>query len=105
MTNEEAKKIRSAFNNGFEYPFGGGSIHACNIGEVNRHAKLLNEALEKQIPKKPIEKAQTGFDFEVAHSLVCPYCNAPIVNVWSKSEYNPRFCHYCGQKLDWGDEQ
>lgn len=60
-------------------------------------------ALEKQIPKKPTEKAQEGFDFEVAHCLVCSYCNAPIVNVWSKAEYKPKFCHYCGQALDWSE--
>ena len=63
------------------------------------------EALEKQIPKKPTEKAQEGFDFEIAHCLVCSYCNASIVNVWSKAEYRPKFCHYCGQALDWSDTE
>ena len=52
---------------------------------------LCKKALEKQIPKKPTEKVQEGFDFEVAHCLVCSYCNAPIVNVWSKAEYKPKF--------------
>ena len=65
--------------------------------------EIAIEALEKQIPRKPTEKVQEGFDFEVAHCLVCSYCNAPIVNVWSKVEYKPKFCHYCGQALDWGE--
>lgn len=65
--------------------------------------EIAIEALEKQIPRKPTEKVQEGFDFEVAHCLVCSYCNAPIVNVWSKVEYKPKFCHYCGQALDWSE--
>lgn len=29
MTNKEANKIRSAYANGFEYPFGNGSLENC----------------------------------------------------------------------------
>lgn len=55
-------------------------------------------ALKKQAPKEPILKAMDGFDFDVAAEICCPSCSSPIVNV------RPRFCHYCGQALDWSDE-
>lgn len=42
-------------------------------------------ALEKQIPKKPIEK----FPFEV-----CPGCDRAVLG-------HMKFCCECGQKLDW----
>lgn len=58
------------------------------------------KALEKQIPKKPMLQECDFFDFR----LVCPECKQPIVNVWNETEYKPNFCHYCGQKLDWSDE-
>ena len=40
---------------------------------------------------------------EIASHLVCPVCKMPIVNVWSRKEYRPRYCHVCGQRLDWSD--
>lgn len=33
--------------------------------------------------------------------LGCPNCKKPIANVTSSRVYRPRFCHYCGQALDW----
>lgn len=43
-------------------------------------------ALEKQIPKKPVE---------VRNEIVCPTCRTLV----GSSPY----CRYCGQALDWGD--
>ena len=61
---------------------------------------LAIEALEKQIPKKGI---MIGDNY--SSILSCPNCRKPIVNVWSRSEYKPNYCHYCGQKLDWSDTE
>lgn len=33
--------------------------------------------------------------------LSCPNCRKPIVNVWNIAKYEPNYCHYCGQALDW----
>ena len=63
----------------------------------------LEELVEKATPKKPILKAMEGYSAEVASHLVCPSCGKPIVNVWSSAEYKPRYCHYCGQALDWSE--
>ena len=38
MTEMEAQKIRSAYSNGFQYPFGGGFAENCDMDEVNRTA-------------------------------------------------------------------
>lgn len=34
----------------------------------------------------------------------CPNCKKLIINVWSTATYMPRYCHYCGQALDWGKD-
>lgn len=56
------------------------------------------------VAEKPILKSMDGFDTEVASQLVCPNCRNPIVNVWNTDKYKPNYCHYCGQKFDWGEE-
>lgn len=63
------------------------------------YIKLAISALEYRIPKKPI---LIGNDYDSA--LSCPNCKQAIINVWNKKNYNPRYCHYCGQALDWRDD-
>ena len=52
---------------------------------------LAIEALDKQIPKKPIEKFALSDDIGAG---LCPFCNEGV-----NEEMN--FCSYCGQALDW----
>lgn len=94
MTEREATKIRSAFNNGFEYPFGGGLRENCDMKEVNRHAELLDEAIKKQIPKMPIRNRQETIRYTDAYS--CPNCGGNF-SATGVAEY----CYHCGQQLDW----
>lgn len=65
--------------------------------EVARQTAI--KALKKQMPKKPLKQEFDFFDFR----LVCPECKNCIVNVWNKREYKPNYCHYCGQALDWSE--
>lgn len=51
-------------------------------------------ALEKQIPKKPIED---GYYDEPS---VCPNCGGNVINQ-ADNDYHFQYCHYCGQSLDW----
>ena len=74
-----------------------------NKKEIGEALYLCIELLEKATPKKPILEAMRGFGDEIASHLVCPVCKMPIVNVWSRKEYRPRYCHVCGQRLDWSD--
>ena len=55
-------------------------------------------ALEKQIPKKPIED---GYYDEPS---VCPNCGGNVINQ-ADNDYHFQYCHYCGQALDWGDAE
>ena len=52
---------------------------------------MIIDALEKQIPKKPIEKFAFSDDIEAG---LCPLCNEGV-----NEEMN--FCSYCGQALEW----
>ena len=52
------------------------------------------EALEKQIPKKPIDAITSDNEFIC---MICPCCQEVAV------EFNDAYCKHCGQKLDWGE--
>ena len=66
-----------------------------NFGEQKEAFKMAINALEKQIPKKPIF---------YAHDYYCSVCNSLVGNnefEWKRFKY----CDTCGQKLDWSDEE
>ena len=94
MTEKEAIKLRSAFSNGFQYPFGGGFVENCEMDEVKRHAELLDEAVKKQIPREPIltdeQSTRYSMDYE------CPNCHKKFT-VTGIADY----CYHCGQALKW----
>ena len=77
------------------------AIKVLNMIETHGHlptmAKEMSiKALEKQIPKKLINTCQYV-------SGCCPNCKKYISD-WL--EYNKFMCcPYCGQKLDWSDEE
>ena len=57
-----------------------------------------NEALEKQMPKKPVAKQDGIFgDFNAC----CPDCKRPI----NFGLYAPKCCKNCGQAFDWSKKQ
>ena len=84
---------------------------------------LAIQALEKQIPKKPILKnGESGsfVDYEDGHGeykvtkwqdWVCPICGWFVGQRynWSQNHsHDQRKCNYCnecGQKIDWSDEE
>lgn len=83
MTESDAIK---EFQQNIDMPFG---------SNISREAsELAIQALEKQIPKKPIYIANLGY----AALWLCPVCERRIV----RSDL--KYCHQCGQKLDWSDE-
>lgn len=55
--------------------------------------KCIVEALEKQIPKKPI-----AIDVGGQHELICPNCERNHV-AWRGIMYS--YCNICGQRIDW----
>lgn len=56
------------------------------------HEKTVLYALEKQVPKRPIED---GYYNEPS---VCPNCGCNVIN---GNQF--QYCNYCGQKLDWSE--
>ena len=69
--------------------------------------KLIIEALDKQIPKKPRHvdtrfrhhgrKISDGSSLDKCYK--CPNCNSHIFHVFDSE----KCCKYCGQALDWSD--
>lgn len=61
------------------------------------------EAIEKQMPIKPIKDTANLTDFKTFH---CPICNKNIVSrldgEWIAGRPQ-KHCDDCGQKLDWSD--
>ena len=52
------------------------------------------EALEKQIPKKPIMRKDVAETY-----YICPECE------WGVDKFDDNYCSDCGQKLDWSSEE
>ena len=66
------------------------NYNRCDRTMVIDNTRTAIEALEKQLPKKPVlkRKAYGGI-------MVCPICEASD---------SGKYCRYCGQKLDWPEE-
>lgn len=69
----------------------------CMYGADKCAFNIAIKALEKQVPKKPIEidEKQDGLFYLL--SFMCPACNEPVIG----QPYKPKYCKHCGQKLDW----
>lgn len=87
MTPEEAKKYLKFYV--------GDGLMKCVLAPIRTEALIAAiEALEKQIPKKPIL-------FGSKHIHLCPNCH--------RAEYIKRrdaldtYCGLCGQLIDWSD--
>ena len=84
MTFEDVKRIRH--NPTFE---------DCDNEEL---AKMIDNAIEKQIPKKPIEDRYPW--------CICPACGGSVYlkNIQERIMLSETtYCEHCGQALDWGD--
>lgn len=84
MTKEMARKIQTIFSVGIDY-----KSYKRETGSL---ADSLEEALEKQIPKKPIYIPKRIFENE-KYAAYCPVCKDIQVT-------HCDYCYRCGQKLD-----
>lgn len=71
-----------------------GISHITAVDMVEIANIMACEALEKQIPKKPIDNHH------------CPSCETGlphrgITDEWCRCCFDPDFCPTCGQRLDW----
>ena len=67
-----------------------------NNGEQKEALKVAIQALEKQIPKKPVKSENQVVRY--ANTYYCPICNLGITGT-----NIAKWCYHCGQKLDWGE--
>lgn len=79
-------------------PQGGTCMFVEYIKAIHQQMKELQWIDETS---KPLLLTDKDFDIDVSSHLCCPQCKQPIVNVWSNIEYKPKYCHYCGQGLEW----
>lgn len=93
MTENEARIIRSGFANGVEYALGKTKIEDCEETTLEHFAELVENATEKQVPKKPLKDEPSKLD--VVQTYTCAVCGETII--CSSALY----CRRCGQRLDW----
>ena len=87
MTYEEVKKIR---NNG--------EIEHANIRELQ---KLIDVAIEKQIPKKPRFEGDGYWRGELVYDTwICPNCDTD----YEVGTDTHKYCPNCGQAINWSEE-
>ena len=92
MTNEEAIKVLRVVLDPYDYPFGEKSkCYQYDLEAINQAI----EALEKQIPKKPIIRKTEDY-FGYVKYILCPNCKEVEFGF-----NQPCFCERCGQAIDW----
>ena len=61
------------------------------------------QALEKQIPKKPIKKERSGIVYCVCGNFIG--YKPPINRALENGKIPFKYCPNCGQKIDWSGEE
>ena len=59
-------------------------------------SRCIDEALEKQIPKKPIKSDRQEIRYTLTYD--CPTCGRQFTGTGFAD-----YCYHCGQALDWSD--
>lgn len=59
-------------------------------GVLEEAFDVIEQALKKQIPKKP--------NYPNEYKIRCPICDTPVID-------GQPYCDECGQALDWSDEE
>lgn len=78
----------------------------CEDCEVKIATATAIKALEKQIPKKPIAKHYEEAGEHPYVKYACPDCKTGISAVKeNEKSYQNRFCHKCGQAIDWSEDE
>lgn len=92
MTFEDVKRIRQ-------------NPTAEDVDNQELH-KMIDVALEKQIPKKPTPQIVKGGKRLIGNGWWCKgttVYKCPCCNSWITQSY--KYCIDCGQALDWSDSE
>lgn len=103
MENREAIKIINQYDMNFHWNVGE-SIPAEQLAEA---FNLAISALEKQIPKRKLEKDQYNENLFI---LRCPTCGELICNYNERLDrfsymMKKNYCYICGQAIDYSEPQ
>lgn len=79
------------------------NTESCDKEECNQNKAITIaiDALEKQIPKKPILNKNKINPLWVEEALLCPICNGYVGS--SVVMIGDKFCDTCGQAISWED--
>lgn len=98
MTAQEKDRIENAIR------------HIKTAVDVDEWAmEIAVEAMERQVPKKPI-KSFDQYNNNL-YRLDCPTCNRVVgfgnsrVGTRKIGAMSPDMCGYCGQAIDWSEEE
>lgn len=89
------------------------SFQEADTGLILGYLDRITEALEKQIPKKPVKSGVTDSK-GIFHPLngidgvpydLCPNCDSNLCTTGKLARRKVKYCQDCGQKLDWSDEE
>lgn len=77
-------------------------------GVINKALSMIENAVEKQIPKKPTtETVNRGLsvsgEYDIDFNYLCPNCNT-VVGDYETDDAFYKFCPDCGQVLDWSEQ-
>lgn len=74
--------------------------HTKQFYSSEKNFDLAIQALEKQIPKKPLEfnVLQNNFGKLLYKRGKCPICGEKMIN-------DINYCSNCGQAIDWSDSE
>nr|DAH19674.1 MAG TPA: TFIIB zinc-binding [Caudoviricetes sp.] len=79
-------------NNDIRYWVG----YLVGLNALYKELYRTEEALEKQIPKKPYLGEILGYK-----SYLCPTCRGWLLYPDERPTLGDLFCSFCGQKIDW----
>lgn len=73
-------------------------------GVINEALNMVGNAVEKQIPQKPItETVNRGIsvsgEYDIDFNYLCPNCKT-VVGDYETNDFFYKFCPECGQALD-----
>ena len=69
-------------------------LNMCTAEEM----KITIEALEKQIPKKPIKVMDSGIRY--TDEYICPACENHFTGTGIAD-----YCYHCGQAIEWEESE
>ena len=72
-------------------------LHSKDLSSKYKNGlRMAIQALEKQIPKKPIKSENQVVRY--VNTYYCPTCELGITGT-----NIAKWCYHCGQKIDWSD--